>query len=130
MPILALAHHGNACGDYVAFLDSDLSTGGGFFGIFKSPKDTIQGKIQAIPQSTGGEAFFPDKIDQLNEIFHTIAYELRNQYRLAYISSNPAQDGAWRKTDVVVRDAKTRGLKVRAKKGYFAKKGSTQSSPD
>ncbi len=111
----------------VAFLDSDLSTGGGFFGIFKSPRDKIQEQIQNIPQSTGGEAFFPDKIGQLNEVFHSIAYELRNQYRLAYVSSNPTQDGTWRKTDVVVKDAKARGLKVRAKKGYFAKKGPTQS---
>jgi Ca-activated chloride channel family protein len=112
----------------VAFLDSDLSTGGGFFGVFKSPRDKIQEKIQNIPRSTGGEAFFPEKISQLNEVFHSIAYELRNQYRLAYVSSNPDQDGTWRETDVVVKDAKKRGLKVRAKKGYFAKKNPTESS--
>jgi Ca-activated chloride channel family protein len=112
----------------VAFLDSDLSKRGGFFGVFKSDRDELQEKIQEIPQSTGGEAFFPEEIGQLNEVFHSIAYELRNQYRLAYISSNPAQDGTWRKTDVVVKDAKTRGLKVRAKKGYFARKKPTQSS--
>ncbi len=106
----------------VAFLDSDLSRGGGFFGVFKSAREKIQQKIQDIPLSTGGEAFFPDEISQLNEVFHSIAYELRNQYRLAYISSNPAQDGTWRETDVVVKDAKERGLKVRAKKGYFAGK--------
>jgi Ca-activated chloride channel family protein len=110
----------------VAFLDSDLSKRGGFFGVFKSEKDGVQQKIQDIPQSTGGEAFFPDDISQLNDIFHSIAYELRNQYRLAYISSNPARDGTWRRTDVVVKDAKTRGLKVRAKKGYFAKKDPPQ----
>ncbi len=110
----------------VAFLDSDLSSGGGFFGVFKSAREKIQEKIRDIPQSTGGEAFFPDEISQLNEVFHSIAFELRNQYRLAYVSSNPSRDGSWRRTDVVVKDAKTRGLKVRAKKGYFAKKDPPQ----
>ncbi len=106
----------------VAFLDSDLSQSGGFFGVFKSERDKIQQKIQDIPQSTGGEAFFPDKIGQLNDVFHSIAYELRNQYHLAYVSSNSIQDGTWRTTDVIVKDAKERGFKVRAKKGYFARK--------
>ncbi len=112
----------------VAFLDSDLSSGGGFFGVFKSAREKIQQKIRDIPQSTGGEAFFPDDISQLNEVFHSIAYELRNQYRLSYVSSNPIRDGTWRRTDVVVKDAKEKGFKVRAKKGYFAKKDPTPSS--
>ena len=112
----------------VAFLDSDLSKGGGFFGVFKSEREKIQQQIRDIPQSTGGEAFFPDEISQLNEVFHSIAYELRNQYRLAYVTSNPTRDGSWRRTDVVVKDAKKRGLKVRAKQGYFAKKNPTPSS--
>ena len=112
----------------VAFLDSDLSKSGGFFGVFKSAREKIQQKIRDIPKSTGGEAFFPDEISQLNEVFHSIAYELRNQYRLAYVSSNPTRDGTWRRTDVVVKDAKKRGLKVRAKKGYFAKEDPIPSS--
>ena len=112
----------------VAFLDSDLSQGGGFFGIFKSEREKTQQKIQDIPQSTGGEAFFPDQIYQLNDVFHSIAYELRNQYRLAYVSSNPTRDGTWRRTDVIVKDAKKKGLKVRAKKGYFAKQDPTLDS--
>ncbi len=112
----------------VAFLDSDLSKGGGFFGVFKSPREKIQQKIRDLPQSTGGEAFFPDDISQLNEVFHSIAFELRNQYRLSYVSNNPIRDGTWRRTDVVVKDAKERGLKVRAKKGYFAKKDPTPGS--
>lgn len=112
----------------VAFLDSDLSSGGGFFGVFKSAREKIQQRIRDIPQSTGGEAFFPEEISQLNDVFHSIAYELRNQYRLSYVSSNPIRDGTWRRTDVVVKDAKERGFRVRAKKGYFAKKDPTPSS--
>jgi Ca-activated chloride channel family protein len=106
----------------VSFLDSDLETSGGFFGIFKSAKDKIQQALRELPESTGGAAFFPDQIEELSEIFRSIAYELRHQYRLAYISTNPVKDGSWRRTDIVIKEAKKRGLKVRAKKGYFAKK--------
>lgn len=106
----------------VSFLDRELSTSGGFFGIFKSEREKIQNKIRAIPENTGGKAFFPEEIEQLSDIFREVAYELRHQYRLAYITSNPVKDGSWRRTDVVVKDAKKRGLKVRSKKGYYAKK--------
>jgi Ca-activated chloride channel family protein len=106
----------------VAFLDRNLTTSGGFFGIFKSAQEKIKQAIKVIPENTGGEAFFPEKIEELSEIFRAIAYELRHQYRLAYVSSNPVKDGTWRRTDIVLKDAKKRGLKVRAKKGYYAKK--------
>ena len=105
----------------VSFLDKDLPTSGGFFGIFKSAREKIQQAIRMIPENTGGEAFFPDKIEELSEIFRSIAYELRHQYRLAYISSNPVKDGTWRRTDIVLKDAHQKGFKVRAKKGYYAK---------
>ncbi|MDA2933288.1 VWA domain-containing protein [Acidobacteria bacterium AH-259-D05] len=106
----------------VSFLDRELSNRGGFFGIFRSERQKIQEKIKALPKNSGGDAFFPEEIGQLNEIFRSIAYELRHQYRLAYISSNPVKDGSWRRTDVVVKEAKKKGLKVRSKTGYYAKK--------
>ena len=93
----------------------------------------------------GRRSFFSRlEISQLNEVFHSsfrsehnpapanrsfsAPHELRNQYRLAYVTSNPTRDGTWRRTDVVVKDAKKRGFKVRAKQGYFAKKNPTPSS--
>ncbi|MFQ5740525.1 MAG: VWA domain-containing protein [Acidobacteriota bacterium] len=106
----------------VAFLDPDLSDEGGFFGIFKSERDKVVKNIRTVAEYTGGKAFFPEKIGELSGIFQTIAHELRNQYRLAYVSSNPARDGKWREVRVVVNQAKEKGLKVRAKKGYYAKK--------
>jgi len=114
----------------IAFLDPELDTSGGFFGIFKSEREKVLNRIKSIPESSGGESFFPDEIDQLDEIFRSIAYELRRQYRLAYISSNTVKDGAWRDIRVRIRDAKERSLKVRAKRGYYAKEGSTGESRD
>ncbi len=109
----------------VAFLDSDLEDSGGFFGIFKSEKKKIQEQIEAIASNAGGKAFFPEEIEKLDEVFAAIAQDLRNQYRLAYVSTNPAEDGSWREIDVLLENAKERGLKMRAKKGYYAEKGET-----
>ncbi len=103
----------------IAFLDFELSNRGGFFGIFKSDRETVSGKISSIADYTGGKAFFPEQIGQLKDIFRSIAYEMRHQYRLADLSSNPSHNDDWREIDVVLKDAKRRGLKVRAKKGYY-----------
>jgi len=108
----------------VAFLDKDLTDDKGFFGVFKSQREKVQNEISEVAEVTGGLAFFPESTDELNPAFEAIAYELKNQYRLAYISSNPNRDGNWRKIDVKVKDAKERGLRVRAKKGYFSPKDS------
>ena len=108
----------------VAFLDKDLTDDKGFFGIFKSQREKVQKEISEIAEVTGGQAFFPESIDELNPAFEAIAFELKNQYRLAYISSSPNRDGSWRRIDVKVKDAKERGLRVRSKKGYFAPKDS------
>ena len=103
----------------IAFLDFELSGRGGFFGVFRSDREKVQDNISSIADYTGGKAFFPEQIGHLKEIFRSIAYEMRHQYRLAYISSSPVRNDDWRKIDVVLKDAKTRGLKVRAKKGYY-----------
>jgi Ca-activated chloride channel family protein len=106
----------------VAFLAEDLSDEGGFFGVFKSEREKVTKVLNTIADDTGAKAFFPEKITDLSEVFKTIAQELRNQYRLAYVSSNPDSEESWRAIKVVVDQARERGLRVRAKKGYFAKK--------
>ncbi len=104
----------------VAFLDTDLSENKGFFGLGKSNKQKVREEISAITDSTGGKAFFPKQVEELDPIFKQIAVELKNQYRLSYIPSNEAKDGMWRRIDVKVRESEEKGLRVRAKKGYFS----------
>jgi Ca-activated chloride channel family protein len=106
----------------VAFLDAELSSEGGFFGVLKSEKEKISNLISSISDASGGKTIFPERVDQLKPAFESIAHDLRNQYRLAYISTNTARDGSWRRVDVQVKDAKEKGLRVRAKKGYKAPK--------
>jgi len=104
----------------VAFLDTDLSENKGFFGLFKSKKQSVREEISSLTDSTGGKAFFPQQVEELDPIFRQIAIELKNQYRISYIPSNEDKDGSWRRISVQVKNAEEKGLKVRAKKGYFS----------
>jgi Ca-activated chloride channel homolog len=73
--------------------------------------------MRQLAQETGGRAFFPAKIDDLNGVYATIADELASQYTLGYTSRNGKRDGAWRR--VVVQVAKA-SVTPRTKKGYYA----------
>jgi hypothetical protein len=42
---------------------------------------------------------------------------MRSQYSIAYTSTNPEQDGSFRKLNVKVAD---KNLKVQVRKGYYA----------
>jgi Ca-activated chloride channel homolog len=73
--------------------------------------------MRQLAQETGGRAFFPNQISDLNGIYGQIAEELSSQYTVGYMSKNPKRDGAWRR--VVVRTDRP-GTIARTKQGYFA----------
>ncbi len=106
----------------VAFLDQDLSDDGGFFGMFKSPKEKVAQAMASVAEATGGKALFPQKKKDIEEAFRMIANELRNQYRLAYVSNitQEEDEDGWRSVQVRLVNARERGLRVRARKGYHA----------
>ena len=79
--------------------------------------------ISEIVSLTGGRAFFPSSLKQIDYYCDLIQTELRNQYVLGYTPNNGLHDGKWRK--VKVRLDPPEGLPkltVRAKEGYFAPK--------
>jgi Ca-activated chloride channel family protein len=72
--------------------------------------------LRQLAQQTGGRAFFPNQLADLNGVYSQIADELSSQYTVGYTSKNPKRDGAWRR--VVVQVGK-QGLATRTKQGYF-----------
>ncbi|HEX7137338.1 MAG TPA: hypothetical protein VF219_05815, partial [Vicinamibacterales bacterium] len=76
--------------------------------------------MERIAEVTGGQAFFPTSIKQLDEIYQKVLAEIRAQYTLGYVSSNSRTDGAWRKVGIRVVKKDDRGLRTRSRKGYFA----------
>jgi len=85
--------------------------------------------LQDLADETGGRAFFPYHVDDLDQSFQDIGDELRNQYSIAYIPTNYQLDGKYHRIRIEVPDHK--GYQVRARRGYFAKanNGASGGSP-
>jgi Ca-activated chloride channel family protein len=75
--------------------------------------------LQEIAEETGGRAFFPYHVDDLDQSFQDIGDELRSQYSLAYNPTNYVANGRYHKIKIEILDRK--GLQVRARRGYFAR---------
>ncbi len=76
--------------------------------------------LETIAQRTGGMAFFPRTLDEVDEISRTIAHDIRNQYTIGYKPTTPKGEGGFRTVKV---EAKAKGhgkLTVRTKSGYYA----------
>ena len=73
--------------------------------------------MRTLSQETGGRAFFPAKIDDLDGVYTQIADELASQYTLGYTSKNGRRDGAWRRLVVQITRP---NITPRTKKGYYA----------
>ena len=76
--------------------------------------------LQFIAEKTGGIAFFPKSLEEVDSISRTVAHDIRNQYTLGYKPTNPKNTGGYRTIKV---DAKAKGygkLTVRTKSGYYA----------
>ncbi len=98
----------------------------GLFGRWsKSVPEKAHDALLRISEETGGKAYFPQKVLDVNAIVGEIAHELRNQYSVGYISSNSARDGSYRRVKVALDGAPASGNSVRYRRGYFAPKGQT-----
>ncbi len=80
-------------------------------------KDKGDDVLKEIAEATGGQAFYPTRIEDVAVGFHNIEEELRSQYSLEYRPADFKQDGAFRTIYLQATDPR---YKVRARKGYFA----------
>jgi Ca-activated chloride channel family protein len=84
--------------------------------------------LQIIAERTGGIAFFPKTLDEVDSISRTIANDIRNQYAIGYKPLSPKKAGEFRQIRV---EAKAKGhskLVVRTKSGYYAGAEAASSS--
>src|SRR3984957_4141772 len=76
--------------------------------------------LEIIAQHTGGLAFFPKTLDEVDAISREVARDIRNQYTIGYKPTNPRGTGGFRQVKV---EAKAKGhgkMVVRTKSGYYA----------
>jgi len=87
---------------YVVGFVKDLSDDKNF--ISKSKQGKARAFLEKLATETGGKAYFPGAVSELNGIAHEIAGELRTQYSIGYEPSNKAEDGTFRNIKVQVVD--------------------------
>ncbi|MGH9455700.1 MAG: VWA domain-containing protein, partial [Terriglobia bacterium] len=100
---------------------------GGLFKIHNGGDKHAAKILKKVSEATGGKAYFPKTLDQVDSICQQIAHDIRNQYTLAYYPSNIKKDGSFRQVRVValLPNAKSH-LIVRTRPGYFAPKANEQ----
>jgi Ca-activated chloride channel family protein len=74
--------------------------------------------LRYLTSETGGRAFFPFKVEDLEVSFDNIANELRHQYNISYRPEPLVADGLFHHIDLRVRGRKE--LVIHARKGYYA----------
>ena len=72
--------------------------------------------LESLSEGTGGGAFKPDSLAQLDPVFAAIGEELRAQYLLAYYASPHLEAAAYRRLRVRTRNP---AFTVQARKGYY-----------
>ena len=76
--------------------------------------------LEVIAQRTGGIAFFPATLDEVDEISRQVAHDIRNQYTIGYKPTNPQASGGFREIRVEAKAKGHKKLVVRTKSGYYA----------
>lgn len=84
--------------------------------------------LQSLSDQTGGVAFFPKDLVEVDEISQEVARDIRNQYTITYKPTNPRSNGGYRKVKVEARAPGYKDLQVRTRDGYFADEKRTAST--
>ena len=79
-----------------------------------------QNQLQRMAAITGGQAFFPASVKELDKLYDKIQREIAARYSLGYVSSDVRKDGAWRKVEIKLKRPDLKGAKLRTRTGYFA----------
>ncbi len=82
-----------------------------------------EGALKKITEGTGGRAYFPRNERDLRDSFAQIERDLREQYLIAYSSSNKTRDGSYRRVaiEIINPEIRKENLKLNYRPGYFAK---------
>ena len=76
--------------------------------------------LQIMSERTGGIAFFPQTLDEVDAISRTVAHDIRSQYTIGYKPTTPKTQGGYRQVRVDARSRSYGKLTVRTKSGYYA----------
>jgi Ca-activated chloride channel homolog len=75
--------------------------------------------LETLSARTGGMAFFPPTLVDVDEISSSVARDIRNQYTISYIPTTPKGVGGYRTIRVEARARPYKRLTVRTRSGYY-----------
>ncbi len=84
--------------------------------------------LREMAEDTGGVAFFPKNLDEVEAITQQIAHDIRNQYTIQYKPTTPQSAGGYRTVKVEAQAKGYKKLQVRTRSGYYAGQQSASAS--
>ncbi|HTZ88977.1 MAG TPA: VWA domain-containing protein [Alloacidobacterium sp.] len=86
--------------------------------------------LQLLSNETGGIAYFPKSLANVDEICAEVARDIRNQYTIGYHSTKPASQGGFRIIKVQASAPGHGRLIVRTRTGYYPKVDNKNNTAD
>jgi Ca-activated chloride channel family protein len=106
------------CGSAIGLLEEDDQRGGLFR---KAPSKKAKDDLLKFAEITGGRAYFPKTLDEVEDLVKGIAHDLRNHYTISYTPTNDKLDGSWREVTVKINAPKNMPkYTFNTKQGYYA----------
>ncbi len=97
-------------------------------------EDTVRSEVRhskqvltELAQQTGGQAYFPHSLKEVDGITQEVAQNIRQQYTIEYRSTKPPSQGGYRQVHVEARGKGFGKLQVRTRAGYYPRSASTAS---
>jgi Ca-activated chloride channel family protein len=119
--LLRYAQKSNAVIYTIGLLGSEEP--GGLFKIHSGGSRRAAKILEKLAEATGGQAYFPKSLDEVEGTCQQVARDIRNQYTLAYYPTNTKKDGTFRNVRVDATHLRAREkLVVRTRPGYYAPK--------
>ncbi len=76
--------------------------------------------LHTLAEQTGGVAYFPKDLSEVNEVSRQVAHDIRNQYIIGYKPSTTRRGGGYRSVKVEAHSTAHKHLQVRTRSGYYA----------
>ncbi len=80
--------------------------------------------LETLSEETGGQAYFPKSVKEVDGIAKEVANDIRTQYTIAYHSTKSPTLGGYRVVHVEAKEKGYSKLAVRTRSGYFPRVGS------
>lgn len=76
--------------------------------------------LESLAVNTGGVAFFPKDLGEVDQIARAVARDIRSQYSIYYRPTRPQEQGGFRQVKVDAHAPGYGRLQVRTRAGYYA----------